>query len=545
MTVRLMADHASSPIWFGYDPVPLETTGLSDELIGDLSEWAARVERLAHADSDDPDLQRTIGLLDDTGVRLARRIARELGDEFEVEYGFAGVRGRFRSDDVTGNRRAADAFRVIAAGGTPELVDPAEADRRNWAGNLMYRAARVVHPATIDGLQQVLAAGGPVRVLGTRHSFNDLADTEGTLIATDRLPVHVDTSSGPGGVRLLGGLRYGDLAPRLHDRGLALANLASLPHISIAGAIATGTHGSGDRIGSLATAVRWIGFVTPDGEHRLLQRGDADFAGAVVHLGALGVVTALELEVEPTYDVAQTVYEHPAWDAVLAELDAVTALGTSVSIFTTWARTDVADQLWVKQRVPIETDAAASAALIARLGARAASGPRHPIPGIAADACTPQLGEAGPWHERLPHFRLEFTPSAGEELQSEYLVPRADAVAALEAVRSLATRIAPLLLTSEVRTVRADDLWLSPAYGADVVGIHFTWRRDEAAVRALLPVIEAALPETARPHWGKVFTLPEDELRRRYPRFDDFAALRQRHDPEGRLRNAFLERIGL
>jgi alditol oxidase len=545
ITVRLMADHARSPVWFGYEPIPLDTTGLSDELIGDLENWAGRVERLAHVDVDDTDLPRTVGLLDDEGVRLARRIALELGDEFEVEFGFDGVRGRFRSDDIAGNRRAADAARVIAAGGTPDLGDPAQLDRHNWAGNLTYRAARVVHPATIDELQQALAAGGPVRVLGTRHSFNDLADTEGTLIATDRLPVHVDTSSGRGVVRLLGGLRYGDLAPRLHERDLALANLASLPHISIAGAIATGTHGSGDRIGSLATAVRSIAFVTPGGEHRLLQRGEDDFAGAVVHLGALGVVTGLELEVEPTYDVAQTVYEHPAWDAILAELDAVTALGTSVSIFTTWARTDVADQLWVKQRLPIETDAAASVALIKRLGARAASDPRHPIPGMAADACTPQLGEPGPWHERLPHFRLEFTPSAGEELQSEYLVPRADAVAALEVVRSLSTRIAPLLLTSEVRTVRADDLWLSPAHGVDVVGIHFTWRRDEAAVRALLPALEAALPETARPHWGKVFTLPGDELRRRYPRFDDFAALRERHDPEGRLRNVFLERIGL
>lgn len=417
---------------------------------------------------------------------------------------------------------------------------------RNWAGNLTYRAQRIVHPSSVEELQEVLAGDGPFRVLGTRHSFNDLADTVGTLIATDRLPVDVDASSAPGAVRLTGAPRYGDLAPILQRKGLALANLASLPHISVPGAVGTGTHGSGDGIGSLATAVRGIGFITPNGESRTLVRGDADFAGAIVHLGALGVVTGLELDVEPTYDVAQTVYEAPAWDAILADLDAVTSLGTSVSIFTRWSRTDVADQLWVKQRLPFDADAAERRrAVVERLGAHAATQARHPIIGLPADACTEQLGAPGPWFERLPHFRLEFTPSAGEELQSEYLVPRADAVAALEAVRGLADRIAPLLQVCEVRTVRADDLWLSGAYGTDVVGLHFTWVRDEAAVTALLPAIEAALPNTARPHWGKVFTLPGDEVRRRYPRWDDFAALRARFDPERRFANAYLERLGL
>lgn len=416
---------------------------------------------------------------------------------------------------------------------------------RNWAGNLEYRAARIVHPASIDELRDALAGDGPVRVLGTRHSFNDLADTGGTLIATDRLPIEVDALA-PDAVRVAGGLRYGDLAPRLQERGLALANLASLPHISVAGAVATGTHGSGDRIGSLASAVRGIEFLTTAGETRTLARGDADFDGAVVHLGALGVVTAIELDVEPTYDIAQTAYEAPRWDAILADLDAVTSVGTSVSIFTRWSSTDMADQLWVKQRLPGDADGATRRnALVEHLGARPASVPRHPILGMPADACTAQLGEPGPWFERLPHFRLEFTPSAGEELQSEYLVPRADAVAALETLRSLAGRIAPLLQVCEVRTVRADDLWLSAAYRTDVVGLHFTWVRDQPAVEALLPALEAALPPTARPHWGKLFTLPAADLRGRYRRFDDFAALRARFDPDGRLRNAFLQRIGL
>ncbi|QEO13723.1 FAD-binding protein [Agromyces intestinalis] len=442
---------------------------------------------------------------------------------------------------------------------------------RNWAGNLSYSARRLVRPTSVDELRSILGEPGPVRALGSRHSFNDLADTDGTLIATDGLPVEFAEVAGDDGstvaVRVAGGVRYGELAPLLHERGLALANLASLPHISVAGAVATGTHGSGDGIGSLASAVRALTLVTADGEIVTLRRGDADFAGAVVSLGALGVVVSLELDVEPSYEVAQTVFDGPRWDAILADLDAVTALGTSVSIFTTWQNADVADQLWVKQRMPRATAArpladpaadedapvdetlvamiASAAAGAEALGATAAAGPRHPIPGAGTEACTTQLGVPGPWFERLPHFRLEFTPSAGDELQSEYLVPRADAVAAIEAVRRLAPRIAPLLQVCEVRTVRADDLWLSMAYGVDVVALHFTWVADQPAVEALLPDLEAALPATARPHWGKLFALSAGDLAARYPRWHDFRALRARLDPDRRFTNPFLARVGL
>lgn len=415
---------------------------------------------------------------------------------------------------------------------------------RNWAGNLTYRASRVEHPSSIDELRALLAQSGAVRLVGSRHSFNDLADTDGVLIALDALPAVFEVNEARDAVRVSGALRYGDIAPRLQEEGLALADLASLPHISVAGTVATGTHGSGDGLGSLASAVRALTVITPAGETRRLARGDEDFAGAVVSLGALGAVVDVTLDVEPTYDVAQHVFEHPDWDAILAQFDDVTGVGTSVSIFSTWQRTDIADQIWVKQRLP-EAHEAARESLFERLGAEAAAGKRHPILGVDPVACTEQQGEAGPWFQRLPHFRLEFTPSAGAEIQSEYLVPRADAVAAIQAVRQLAGQIAPLLLVNEIRTVRADDLWLSSSYETDAVGIHFTWKPEEAAVRALLPVIEAALPPTARPHWGKVFTLDPAEVRSRYPRFDDFAALVARFDPERRLVNPYLQRLGL
>lgn len=417
--------------------------------------------------------------------------------------------------------------------------------QKNWAGNLTYRAERVARPTGLDELRSVIAAAdGPVRMLGTRHCFNDIADTTGALVTLDAMPREIEVSAERDAVRVSGGLRYGDIAPVLEAEGLGLANLASLPHISVAGAVATGTHGSGDRIGSLATAVRALTILTPGGEVRHLRRGEAGFDGAVVSLGALGAVVDVTLDVVPTYQVAQHVFDGPRWDAILADLDAVTGAGTSVSIFTTWRRTDAADLLWIKQRVP-EDGAQARAALASALGAAAAGAKRHPILGVDAEACTDQGGIPGSWFQRLPHFKLEFTPSAGAEIQSEYLVPRSDAVAAIEAVRRFADRIAPLLLVNEIRTLAADDLWLSSAYGSDAVGIHFTWKPDEPAIRALLPELEAALPASARPHWGKVFTLPGEEVRARYPRFDDFAALREEFDPERLFVNGFLERLGL
>ncbi|SBS72367.1 FAD-binding protein [uncultured Microbacterium sp.] len=407
----------------------------------------------------------------------------------------------------------------------------------NWAGNIAYAAERLVAPRTLDELVDVVTSTPKVRVLGSRHSFSPIADTDGVLVSLAALDGAPQIDSARGTVRVPGGLRYGDLAPWLHERGWALRNLASLPHISVAGAVATGTHGSGERIGSLATQVAALEILTASGEIVRLARGEDDFDGAVVSLGALGVVTALELDVVPTYDIAQTVFEGVRWDAALQGFDELQRAGDSVSLFTTWRSADVVDQVWVKGR-GVAPDLAA-------FGGSPAQGPRHPLPGIDPAPCTVQGGEPGPWFDRLPHFRLDFTPSAGEELQSEYLVPRADAVAAIGALRTLAPRIAPLLQVCEVRTIAEDRLWLSPAYETDAVGLHFTWLRDVPGVTALLPELEAALPRTARPHWGKVFTLPGADAAARYPRWADFAALRKRTDPHGRFGNAFLGGLGL
>jgi xylitol oxidase len=407
---------------------------------------------------------------------------------------------------------------------------------RNWAGNVDFRAPRRAEPETLNEVRRLVAAETSVHALGTGHSFNTAADSRGLQLSTARLTGEIFIDEETATVEVPAGMRYGELAVALAARGWALGNLASLPHISVAGSIATGTHGSGDHNPSLAAAVCALEIVVAGGDLLVLRRGDAGFAGAVVALGALGVVTRVTLDIEPRYEIEQTVYEDVSWDALLESPATATGAGYSVSLFTSFGRDDVLDQLWLKRRP--DRDRAAPAQL---LGARPATRSRHPLPGMPGDTCTQQFGVAGPWHERLPHFRLAFIPSNGAELQSEYLMPRSEAAAVLGVLRALGPRIRPLLQACEVRTVAADDLWLSPAYQQDVIGLHFTWKLDQPAVEALLPELEAALaPFAPRPHWGKLFTQDADALRRLYPRFDDFAELVQRYDPEGVFRNDFL-----
>jgi len=396
--------------------------------------------------------------------------------------------------------------------------------RTNWAGNYTYRATRLHEPATLDELRAIVTSARRLRVLGTRHTFNDIADGE-EQVTLARLPA--DIVVGDGHVSLGGGVTYGQLAQQLD--GFALHNLASLPHISVAGAIATATHGSGDAHGSLATAVTGLELVTSAGDVVALREGDADFGGAVVHLGALGALTSVTLATQPAVPVRQRVFEGLAWEALDAHLDAIFASGDSVSVFTRWG--DAVDQVWVKRRGDEDV---APAELF---GARAATVERHPIIELDPVNCTAQLGRPGPWWDRLPHFRMGFTPSAGDELQSEYFVGRPDARAAIDALRGLATRIRPLLLVTELRTVAADELWMSPHFRRDSLAVHFTWRRDPAGVAAVLPAIEAALaPLGARPHWGKVFAArpPRPE------RADDFQRLAAALDPRGAFRNDWL-----
>ncbi|GHD41516.1 FAD-binding protein [Mycetocola manganoxydans] len=411
----------------------------------------------------------------------------------------------------------------------------------NWSGNYAYGATRIEAPASVDAVRALLSGATAVRALGTRHSFNPIADSADLVISTELLRFAPVLSTEDRTVTVGAGIRYGDLATDLQAAGWALPNLASLPHISVGGAIATGTHGSGNAVPSLAASVAGLEIVLASGDVLELRRGDPDFDGAVVSLGALGIVTRVTLDIVPTFDIEQSVFEGLPFAAVEENLDAITGAAYSVSMFTTWRNPDVLDQVWLKRRAGV--DVAAPSELF---GAVAAPADRHPLPGISAINCTPQMGVAGAWLDRLPHFRLDFTPSNGEELQSEFLVPRAHAIDALRAVRALADQIAPLLQVCEIRTFAADTLWLSGAYETDAVGLHFTWLKEQAQVEALLPTLEAALaPFSARPHWGKVFTPDPQSLERVYPRLGDFRALAARLDPSRVFVNEFLERTAL
>ncbi|TWD82385.1 xylitol oxidase [Kribbella amoyensis] len=403
---------------------------------------------------------------------------------------------------------------------------------RNWAGNITFSAGELAQPGTVAELQELVGAGEHVRVLGTGHSFNRIADTPGTLISVAALPKLIEIAPDRRSVRVAAGLRYGEITAELEANGLALHNLGSLPHISVAGACATGTHGSGDTNAPLAAAVVWTEFVGADGELVSLDRSHPDFPGSVISLGALGVTTYLTLAVEPSYQIRQVVYDGLPVERLATDFDAVFASAYSVSAFTDWADPEV--MVWRKAKeISVDPE---------WLGARLADGPRHPIKTMPADFATEQGGVPGPWNARLPHFRLEFTPSNGEELQSEYFVPRAEAGSAIEAMRALGNDLRELLQVSEVRTIAADDLWLSPSQGRDTVAFHFTWIQDEAAVRPVVEKIERALlPLGGRPHWGKVFAADAATLRDCYPLVPDFVALAAKYDPTGKFRNPYLD----
>lgn len=412
--------------------------------------------------------------------------------------------------------------------------------QKNWAGNYMYSALRLHRPATVEQIQEIVSRCNKLRVLGSRHSFNGIADSTEDLISLEHLNQVITLDREHHTVTIEGGVRYGPLCEYLHREGFALHNLASLPHISVAGACATATHGSGNKNGNLATAVVALEIVTANGNVVTLSHDQhADqFQGAVVGLGGLGVVTKLTLKVEPTFEMRQTLYENLALSELKNHFDEITDSAYSVSLFTDWQNASF-NQVWLKQRV---TDASNEIEASNFFGATPASRNLHPIGALSAENCTEQMGIPGAWYERLPHFKMDFTPSSGEELQTEYLIPRQYAVAAIEAVNHIRGQIAPLLQISEIRTVAADTLWMSPCYGHACVALHFTWKMDWEAVRQLLPLLEEQLaPFQARPHWGKLFTMSPKQVRGLYERLSDFQDLLRDYDPQGKFRNDFLD----
>jgi xylitol oxidase len=412
----------------------------------------------------------------------------------------------------------------------------------NWAGNFTYGTSTLMEAGSVDEIRVWVKKYDRLKVLGTRHCFNHIADSGDRLVSLSALNKIGPLDEATHTVTLEAGVRYGELAIWLDERGFALANLASLPHISVAGGCVTATHGSGVGNGNLSSAVRAITFVLASGETVTMSR-DKDkqqFPGAVVNLGALGVITSLTLDIQPAFRMRQYVYQNLPFQHLERHFQEIMSAGYSVSLFTDWRDQNI-KEVWIKsktrqdepQEFPVDF-----------FGARAATADLHPIRDVPAENCTPQMGLEGPWHERLPHFRMEFMPSSGRELQTEYFIPLERSYEALAAVGQLHEKIVPHLLISEIRCIAADDLWMSPCYRQPSTAIHFTWKQDWPAVSRLLPLIEERLvPFGARPHWGKLFSMAPSRIPSLYERFPDFIRLVRQYDPKGKFRNEWLDNL--
>jgi xylitol oxidase len=431
---------------------------------------------------------------------------------------------------------------LLFAGGmlTPGLSCNTKSEgtmRKNWAGNYTYKADNYYEPASVEELQQLVKKPDKQKALGSRHCFNDIADSPKNQISTRQLNKVLNLDADKGTVTIQGGARYGDFATDLDSKGYALHNLASLPHITVAGACTTATHGSGVTLGNLATQVLAMEMINPHGEIVKIDRGHPDFYGVVVGLGAFGIIVNITLELEKAFEVRQDVFRELPLASLQKHFDEIMSAGYSVSLFTNWLDQKIS-QVWIKRR----TDKAVTELTSDFFGAKAATGNLHPIVTMSAENCTDQMGVPGPWYDRLPHFKMGFMPSGGKELQSEFFVPHANAVDAILALEKKKELINPQLLISEIRTIAADDLWMSPCYHQDTVAIHFTWKQNPDKVSKLIPMIESELaPYKVKPHWGKLFSLNPAVLHERYEKFADFLALAKKYDPTGKFRNDYLD----
>jgi xylitol oxidase len=406
---------------------------------------------------------------------------------------------------------------------------------KNWAGNITYSTTNIHRPSSVEEIRELIRSNSSLRTLGSRHSFNRIADSSHALVSTENLQGIIALDKVQHQVCIQSGCRYGDIALFLHENGYALHNLASLPHITVAGAVATATHGSGVKNQSLASAVAALEFMDGSGDLVSVSRQEnpGTFEGMVVNLGALGIVTALTLDLLPAFEMKQTVYLDLPFSSLKKDFLNIVSSAYSISLFTDWI-SDSVGEVWVKQR----SDEAGSELI---MDAIPATEDVHPIHGESAVNVTTQRGIAGPWYERMPHFKMGFKPSAGAELQSEFFIPLEMAVDAMSALQELSAMIKPVLLISEIRTIAADNFWMSPFYQQAAVAFHFTWKQEVGSVMQVLPKIEAALmPFGVRAHWGKLFTLSPDYIATRYEKLEDFKWLVQRYDPEAKFRNDYI-----
>ena len=400
----------------------------------------------------------------------------------------------------------------------------------NWATNIDFHDAKTLHPQSIEELASIVSSSPNVRVRGTAHCFNTIADTNHTAVVLDAMPKQLTINVVSKTATVSAGLIYSEISELLEAQGWAIHNLASLPHITIGGATATGTHGSGIKNGALHTSIRSVELMRPDGTLHKLTRGvDEEFYAVIVGLGLTGIAVSFELDIEPTFQIMQTIYGELPLKVFGENIIEILSGAYSVSFFSTWDDDQVCE-IWYKSKTtPPAT----------YFGASARTEKAHPIFGEDATAATEQFGQPGPWHLRLPHFKIGQTPSAGKELQSEFFVDSKNAAAAFAAFHAISKDFRHKVLVTEIRSVAADDYWMSPAYGRESVAFHCTWMLDDE-VPHLVSLIEAVLqPFSFRPHVGKVFNVGSYHLRKVLPKFDEFREYVMKTDPGGKFQNDF------
>jgi xylitol oxidase len=408
---------------------------------------------------------------------------------------------------------------------------------KNWAGNLTFSAKEFIEIDNISKLQQVVSNSQGVKVLATGHSFNAIGDTKYTLISLKNLSNGIEIDSQNAQALIPAGMSYADAARYLESNGWAFSNMASLGEVTIAGAISTGTHGSGSNNGVLSTSVVGLEIVLGSGELITIDESNSEeFAGFVISLGSLGVFTKIKMKIVPSFSVKQFVYENIGIQAVAENFDTVFNSAYSVSYFSNWAKNSTG-QIWMK----FLDDSSSDNLSDNWLGANQAKAKQHPVKINNPDPCTDQLGISGKWLYRLPHFKLDSSPASGDEVQTEYLVDRKYVNEYIQDLRTIGDEIAPRVYATEIRTIKSDELWLSGAYQRETVGFHFTWKKSDTLVDFLPRIEEILGKHDGRPHWAKLFSVKSDELSARYPKYSNFEALLKKYDPKKKFRNKFID----
>lgn len=408
---------------------------------------------------------------------------------------------------------------------------------QNWAKNITFSSQNYIEIENLTQLQKVIESSNKLKVIGTGHSFSEIADTTGTLISLKNLDAEIEIDEKSQTVRVSAGTSYANLAKYLEKNGWALSNLASLGEITIAGAVMTGTHGSGSDNKVLSDSVVAIEMILASGDKFVIDRKDfAQFPGFVVSFGALGVFTKLTLKIVKSFSVKQVVYENIPIQSVLENFNEIFDRPYSASYFSNWSPKNTG-QIWMKFLDNEKFSELQSNAY----GGNLALTNQHPVKVNHPGNCTEQMGVAGKWLFRLPHFKLDSSPASGDEVQTEYLVDRDYVQGYINELTKIGEDIAARVYATEIRTMSSDDLWLSGAYGRETVGFHFTWKKT-SEVKDFLPVIENILGKNkGRPHWGKLFSTPRAQLIERYPKYEEFRQLIQKYDSGNKFRNKFIE----